>query len=140
MSEYTTLDPHLVKELFANETGYATPKVDIRAVIFQNDQLLLVKEKQDGKWALPGGCADIGLSPTEVAVKEAKEESGFDVHAVKLLAVHDKKCHPHPPSPYHVYKLFIACDIIGGQAKTGTESQIRMMFRLRNSQAQVKCD
>lgn len=162
MSEYTNTDMKIIKDLFANETGYATPKVDIRAVIFKDEQILMVKEKIDGNWALPGGWADIGLSPSEVAVKEAKEESGFDVRAIKLLAVHDKKYHPHPPSPYHVYKLFIECEIVGGQATEGaetsevrffyenglpelsiernTESQIRMVFRLRNTKAQVECD
>lgn len=112
----------VIKDLFANEVGYATPKVDVRAVIFKNDCILLVKEKADGKWSLPGGWGDIGLTPSEVAVKEVREESGFDVKAHKLLAVFDKKCHPHPPSPYHVYKFFIQCDIVGGQAREGIET------------------
>ena len=88
----------VIRDLFANEVGYATPKVDVRAVIFKNDCILLVKEKADGKWSLPGGWGDIGLTPSEVAVKEVREEAGFDVKAHKLLAVFDKKCHPHPPS------------------------------------------
>lgn len=112
----------VIRDLFANEVGYATPKVDVRAVIFKNDCILLVKEKADGKWSLPGGWGDIGLMPSEVAVKEVREEAGFDVKAHKLLAVFDKKCHPHPPSPYHVYKFFIQCDIVGGQAREGIET------------------
>lgn len=112
----------VIRDLFANEVGYATPKVDVRAVIFKNDCILLVKEKADGKWSLPGGWGDIGLTPSEVAVKEVREEGGFDVKAHKLLAVFDKKCHPHPPSPYHVYKFFIQCDIVGGQAREGIET------------------
>lgn len=154
MSQYTTTDMSIIKELFANETGYATPKVDIRAAIFENDQILMVREKSDGKWALPGGWADIGLSPSEVAIKEVKEEAGLDVRTIRLLAVHDKKFHEHPPSPYHVYKLFVQCEIVGGQAAAGTETdavkffgedalpelsterntedQIKMAFRLRN--------
>lgn len=163
MSGHTGTEMKLIEELFANETGYATPKVDIRAVIIKDDHILMVREKMDGRWALPGGWADIGLSPTEVAVKEAKEESGFEVRAIRLLAVHDKKFHPHPPSPYHVYKLFIQCEIIGGQAAIGaetsevkffsendlpeelsiernTESQIRMAFRLSREKEQVECD
>ena len=112
----------VIRDLFANEVGYATPKVDVRAVIFKNDCILLVKEKADGKWSLPGGWGDIGLTPSEVAVKEVREEAGFDVKAHKLLAVFDKKCHPHPPSPYHVYKFFIQCDIVGGQAREGIET------------------
>lgn len=101
---------------FNNEREYITPKVDIRAVVFNDrDEILLVKEKADAKWSLPGGWADIGQSPTETAVKEVLEETGFTVKPVKLLAVLDKRCHPHPPQPDYVYKVFIQCGIVGGE-------------------------
>lgn len=101
---------------FNDKKEYITPKVDIRVVIFnQHKQILLVKEKADGKWSLPGGWADIGLSPTGIAVKEALEETGFTVEAKKLLAVLDKRCHPHPPQLDYVYKIFIQCEITGGE-------------------------
>jgi ADP-ribose pyrophosphatase YjhB (NUDIX family) len=132
LAHHTGMDSEIIKDLFTNETGYATPKVDIRAVIFKNDQLLMVQEKNDGKWALPGGWADIGLSPSEVAVKEVKEESGYDVKAIKLLAVTDYKKHPHPPSPYHIYKLFILCEIIGGEASKGMETSGVQFFAKEN--------
>lgn len=122
MSEYTKVDATIIRDFFANETGYATPKVDIRAVVFQDNKILMVKEKTDKSWSLPGGWGDIGLTPAEVAVKEVQEESGYEVKAVKLIAVMDKKCHPHPPSPYHVYKMFIQCEIVGGEAKEGVET------------------
>ncbi|SDY19519.1 ADP-ribose pyrophosphatase YjhB, NUDIX family [Evansella caseinilytica] len=122
MTKHTDVEMTKITDLFANETGYATPKVDIRAVVFKDEKILLVKETIDGKWSLPGGWADIGYTPGEVAVKETKEEAGFDVKATKLLAVLDKKCHPHPPSPYHVYKIFIRCEIIGGEPMKGTET------------------
>lgn len=122
MAAYTDTKFERIPDLFANETGYATPKVDIRAVVFREGKLLLVREKIDGAWSLPGGWADIGLTPAEVAVKEVREESGFDVKPVRLLGILDKKCHPHPPSPYHVYKIFIRCDITGGQASQGVET------------------
>ncbi|MED4015121.1 NUDIX hydrolase [Sutcliffiella cohnii] len=121
MSQHTDIDNSIIKKLFANETGYATPKVDIRSVVFKENKILLVREN-DGEWSLPGGWGDIGLTPSEVAVKEVKEESGYDVKAKKLIAVMDKKCHPHPPSPYHVYKMFIQCEIIGGKAQSGIET------------------
>ncbi|RDI42184.1 NUDIX hydrolase [Falsibacillus pallidus] len=163
LAEQTKMEKTVIKELFANETGYATPKVDIRAVVFKDEKILLVKEKMDGAWSLPGGWGDIGLTPSEVVVKEVKEEAGLDVKPVKLLGVLDKKCHPHPPSPYHVYKMFIRCEILGGQAKEGmetsavaffaedslpplsvernTESQIRMSFKhLRNPGESVYLD
>lgn len=91
IAEYTEADFSKVKNLFAGESGYQTPKVDVRAVIFKADRLLLVQEKADGKWALPGGWADIGLTPKETAVKEVFEETGFKAEAGKLLAVMDKK-------------------------------------------------
>ena len=101
-------DYHPVKE-------YVTPKVDIRAVIFnEKDEILLVKEKADGKWALPGGWADVGFTPTEVVVKETKEETGYDVRVVRLLAVLDKRCYNHPASPFYLYKFCFQCEILSG--------------------------
>jgi ADP-ribose pyrophosphatase YjhB (NUDIX family) len=101
---------------YHHKKEYITPKVDIRAVIFNDKQeILLVREKADGKWSLPGGWADIGQSPKEVAVKESLEETGFTVEATKLLAVLDKRCHPHPPQLDYVYKMFIQCNILSGE-------------------------
>lgn len=122
MNRYTEVETEKIRSLFAAETGYATPKVDVRGVVFQDDRILLVKERIDGAWALPGGWADIGLSPKEVAVKEVKEESGLDVVPVRLLAVLDKKFHQHPPEPWHVYKMFILCEQVGGRAEAGMET------------------
>ncbi len=147
LSQQTGMEMTVIKDLFASETGYATPKVDIRAVIFKDNKILMVKENSDGSWSLPGGWADIGLTPSEVAVKEVKEESGFDVKAVKLLAVMDMKCHPHPPSPFHIYKMFIQCEVIGGQPMKGVETSAVEFFAenklpplsiARNTQTQIE--
>ena len=95
---------------------YVTPKVDIRAVIFNDkDEVLLVREKVDSRWSMPGGWADVGLTPKEVAIKETKEETGLDVCVERLLAVIDKRCHAHPASPFYIYKMFILCNILGGE-------------------------
>jgi len=95
---------------------YITPKVDIRAVIFNSrDEVLLVREKVDGRWSMPGGWSDVGYTPKEVAVKETKEETGLDVCVERLLAVMDKRCHAHPAGPFYIYKMFILCKIIGGE-------------------------
>ncbi|MFJ8531248.1 NUDIX hydrolase N-terminal domain-containing protein [Bacillus sp. NPDC094106] len=123
MSHYTKTDWEVVEKLFASETGYQTPKVDIRAVIFQNEKLLFVKEKSDGKWALPGGWADIGYTPTEVAAKEVWEETGYKVDHFRLLAVFDKEKHHSSPSISHVYKIFIGCEIVGGEKRTSVETE-----------------
>lgn len=104
-----------IQACFKVEKDYVTPKTDIRAVVFnEKNELLLVREKADGRWSLPGGWADVGFSPKEIAVKEVKEETGLDVRAVKLLAVLDKKCHNHPLATHYAYKIFILCEITGG--------------------------
>jgi ADP-ribose pyrophosphatase YjhB (NUDIX family) len=106
---------------FNRQVGYATPKIDVRAAVFDADKILLVQEKEDGCWTLPGGWADVGVSPSECAVKEVYEESGYHVQIVKLLAVYDRNHirHDHPPLVHHVYKIFFQCELIGG---TPTES------------------
>ncbi|MCD8178235.1 MAG: NUDIX hydrolase [Tannerellaceae bacterium] len=104
-----------INKLYCGQTEYVTPKTDIRAVVFnEKNEILLVRESSDGYWSLPGGWADIGFTPKEVAVKEVKEETGLDVEAVRLLAVMDIKCHPHPAIPYYVYKYFILCRLLSG--------------------------
>ena len=116
MSLLTEQPIETIAVYFNDKKEYITPKVDVRAVIFnEQNQILLVKEQADGKWSLPGGWADIGQSPKEVAVNEVLEETGFESEAVRLLAVLDKRLHAHPPQPDYVYKLFILCKIIGGQ-------------------------
>lgn len=123
MSEHTGLDMQQVKDLFAGEKGYQTPKMDVRGAVFQHGKILMVKENIDGRWALPGGYCDIGLSPAENITKEIEEESGFIVVPTKMLALLDMKKHPHPPQPFHYYKIFIRCEIVGGEAKSGVETQ-----------------
>jgi ADP-ribose pyrophosphatase YjhB (NUDIX family) len=112
-----------VLEMFSRDSGYATPKVDVRGVVFHNDSLLLVRERSDGRWTLPGGWADVGEAPSECVVREVFEESGFQVRVKKLLAVYDRSKHPHdPPFPFHVYKLYFWCEIFGGEATRSNET------------------
>ena len=116
----TTSGPWL--EILRAEKGYATPKVDVRAVVEQNGRLLFMRESQDRLWSLPGGWADIGESPSRVAEREVREETGFDVKASKLLAVYDKARHAHPPELWYCYKLFVRCELHGGAPKRGLET------------------
>jgi len=122
LAELSDTQVEKIKNLFANEIGYQTPKVDVRAVVFKNEEILLVKEKIDGKWSIPGGWADVGLSPSEIAIKEAKEEAGADVMPVRVLAVIDKLKHDYPLSPFHTYKIFILCDLKNSSLSPGTET------------------
>ncbi len=108
--------------LFLNERGYATPKVDVRGGVFSSGRILLVREREDGGWTLPGGWADVGQSAAECVVREIREESGFETRAVKLLAVWDRNKHPHPPIPFHAYKLAFLCELTGGAPRPSTET------------------
>jgi len=104
------------------DTGYATPKVDVRAVILNADShILLVRENGDGRWSLPGGFCDVGESASESACREVFEEVGLEVKAHRLLAFFDKHKHPHPPQIPHTYKVFFHCVITGGDVKQRTD-------------------
>jgi len=114
---------HVISGLFSAQAGYATPKVDVRGVVFRDDQILLVREAQDGFWTLPGGWADPNESPSESVTREISEEAGFTTRAVKLLAVYDRAKHAHePPHAFHVYKLFIHCEIESGEPRPSIET------------------
>jgi ADP-ribose pyrophosphatase YjhB (NUDIX family) len=115
-------DSKKILELFRGESGYATPKIDVRGAVIRQDQILLVRERGDGGWTLPGGWADVGESPAAMVVREVKEESGYDVVPRKLAALFDRNQHPHPPMPSHVYKLFFLCDLTGGEATPSFET------------------
>lgn len=110
--------------LFSGETGYATPKVDVRAAVFDDhEQLLMVRESADGgRWTLPGGWADVNLTAAENAAKEVLEESGYDVQVRKLAAVWDRTRQGHPNAVFSCYKLFFICEPIGGRPATGLET------------------
>ncbi len=99
--------------LFESQSGYATPKIDVRGVLFRDHRILLVREMMDGgKWTLPGGWADVHDSPSAAVEREMREEAGVVVSASKLLAVYDRDLHGHPPFPFHAYKLFFLCDYL----------------------------
>ncbi|WP_034384372.1 NUDIX hydrolase [Deinococcus sp. YIM 77859] len=108
----TGQDAGEVYALLRAERGYLTPKVDVRAVVLNaRGEVLLTQERVDGLWSLPGGWADPGDSPREVAVREVREETGREVRATRLLALLDKDKHPHPPDLWAVYKVFVACEL-----------------------------
>ncbi|MBK3518633.1 NUDIX hydrolase N-terminal domain-containing protein [Carboxylicivirga marina] len=110
---------------------YPTPKVDVRALILnEKDEVLLAKEMMDGKWSIPGGWADIGHSPSEVVVKEVKEETGLESKVERVLAIYDKRCHPHPPQPWYVYKIMFLCKSTGGELRGNFDIEEANWFAL----------
>jgi ADP-ribose pyrophosphatase YjhB (NUDIX family) len=93
------------------DSGYATPKIDVRGAIFDDhERVLLMRERTDGRWSLPGGWADPGDAPSTAVTREILEETGYHASAVKLIACWDRELQAHlPPLPVHVYKLFFLC-------------------------------
>jgi len=126
-ARYSDGELQTIKAMFEGETGPATPKIDVRAAVISENKILLVKERGDG-WTLPGGWVDPGESPSEAAVRETKEESGYDVNAVKLMAIYDRDRQGHPPCPFHVYKLIFLCELVGGSARTSLETEAVSFF------------
>lgn len=101
-----------IEALFAAQAGYATPKVDVRGVVFREERLLLVRGADDGCWTLPGGWADVGERPSEAVEKEVREESGYSVRAVKLLGIQDRR---FELAPWQAYKLFFLCEEVSAE-------------------------
>ncbi|WP_343223928.1 NUDIX hydrolase [Pseudoflavonifractor sp. An187] len=122
VSHQTELPLNKVKDLFCNETGYQTPKIDTRAAMFDQGKILLVQE-HDGRWALPGGWCDVDVSVKENTIKEVKEEAGLDVTADKIIAVQDRSKHNLPVYPYGVCKIFVLCTVVGGHFEENIETQ-----------------
>jgi ADP-ribose pyrophosphatase YjhB (NUDIX family) len=116
--------PGQLKGLWLGDEGYATPKVDVRGGVFDQGGVLLVRERSDGKWTLPGGWVDVGDAPSFAVEREIREESGYLAKAVKLAALFDKNnpAHGHPPGILHIYKLFFLCELTGGTATISNET------------------
>ena len=120
MANLTGDNVESVGSFFADVKDYPTPKVDVRGfVLNERGEILMVRESIDGKWTIPGGWADIGFTPSQMVVKEVREESGIEVSVERLLAVYDKSCHLHPPSPWYIYKMVFLCRVTGGDLNPG---------------------
>jgi ADP-ribose pyrophosphatase YjhB (NUDIX family) len=116
--------PERLRMLFRAEEAYLTPKLDVRAAVFdESGRVLLVRERQDGLWTLPGGWADIGESVAEGAVREVREESGYEVVAERLLGLYERERWGHPVIPHFTLKAVVACRMVGGAA-SGPNTEI----------------
>jgi ADP-ribose pyrophosphatase YjhB (NUDIX family) len=129
MEHYTEAGEDKIRDLFCGETGYQTPKVDVRGAVFKEDAVLLILESQDGRWSLPGGWADVGLSLKENVQKEMREEAGLDVEPTRLVGIFDwlksKKA-----APFAIYKAFMLCDSKGGAFEQNIETEASGFFKL----------
>lgn len=155
LHEYTDIDHSKIRDLFASEKGYQTPKIDIRAAVIKDNKILLVHEKVDSKWSLPGGWADVNTSVSESAIRECFEEAGAVVKTKRIIAIHMGNKHNNHNFPFTIYKIFVECELVEHTFRENTETlgaaffdsdslpelsvernnpdQIRMCFDAKNS-------
>lgn len=147
LREFTGVDEEKIRDLFASETGYQTPKVDIRASVFKDDRILMVREKADGAWSLPGGWADVNTSIRESVVRECLEEAGARVIPKRIIAIHLADRHYDFPYPCSIYKIFVESELIENHFTDNTETLEAGFFSLdslpslsteRNTKEQIK--
>lgn len=127
MAVHADIPVERVQDLFCNEKGYQTPKLDCRAAIFQDDKILLVQES-NGQWALPGGWVEVNLSVKNNTIKEVKEETGLDAIPQRLIALHDRNLHNEPPYAYGICKVFSLCTVTGGEFHENSETLVYEYF------------
>jgi len=121
VAEYSNLDKDALVDMYGQQIGYATPRVDVRAAVFREGELLLVRERMDGGWTMPGGWADVGELPSKSAEREVLEEAGFIVKCRKVIGVYDAN-RIGPLEVFHAYKIVFLCDLQGGEAQTSNET------------------
>ena len=129
IEEKSNINLDKVKDLFCNEKGYQTPKIDTRAVIFKDNKILLTHEN-NGTWALPGGWCDVLETIKTNTIKEVKEETGLDVEAIKIIALQDRNKHNKPVYAYGVCKVFVLCNVLGGNFEKNIETTEIKYFSL----------
>ncbi len=129
VSEHTDFDAAVLADLFHDQTGYATPRVDVRGAVFRDGKLLLVRERLDGGWTMPGGWADVGDLPSRAVEREVWEEAGFRVAARRLIGVYDAN-RLGPLELFHAFKIVFLCDLIDGEARPSNETSEVAFFGL----------
>jgi len=126
-SEKSKLELEPVVRAFESQLGYATPKIDVRAAVFRDSKLLMVRERRDGGWTMPGGWADVGDVPSEAAERETLEEAGFRVKACKIIGVYDAN-RIQPIELFHAFKIVFLCNLIEGEARQSNETSAVAFF------------
>lgn len=121
IAAHSQLDPAALVQVFTSQTGYATPRVDVRGAVFQDGRLLLVRERADGGWTMPGGWADVGDVPSQAAEREVREEAGYVVRARQLIGVYDAN-RVSPMELFHAFKVIFLCELLGGEAQSSHET------------------
>lgn len=121
IADHSLLSRETVMQDFSMQAGYASPKIDVRGAVIKDGRILLVQEQADGRWAMPGGWADIGDVPSAMVAREVKEESGYDVRVIKVIGVYDAN-RLAPMEFFHAYKIIFLCELLGGESKISHET------------------
>jgi len=122
-AHHSGIEVDRLRDSFAAQLGYATPKIDVRAAVLRDGRILLVQERADSRWAMPGGWADVGDLPSQAAIREVREESGFQVRPTRIVGVYDANRAGRPLEFYHAYKIVFWCEIVAGEACTSDETR-----------------
>ncbi len=121
ISEHSELPFDPLLSTFNRQIGYATPRVDVRGAVLTDGKLLLVRERQDGGWTMPGGWADVGDVPSQAVEREVWEEAGLRVKARKVIGVYDAN-RVGPLEIFHAFKVVFLCELLGGQPRPSSET------------------
>jgi ADP-ribose pyrophosphatase YjhB (NUDIX family) len=132
IEHHTDLEKESIQKVLMDHPGYATPKIDVRAAVIKDGKILLVQESTDQCWAMPGGWADVGNTPSEVAIRETKEESGFDVKPIKVIGVYDANRIGGRLELFHAFKIIFLCELISGEATPSDETLDVRFFDFNN--------
>ena len=132
IGHHADLEKESVQKILMEHPGYATPKIDVRAAVMKDGKILLVQETTDNCWAMPGGWADVGDVPSEVAIRECKEESGFDVKPIKVIGVFDANRVGGKLEFFHAFKIIFLSELIGGEATPSDETLDVRFFDFNN--------
>jgi ADP-ribose pyrophosphatase YjhB (NUDIX family) len=116
---------------FAMESGYITPKVDVRAAIFEGDEILLVQDSAERSWSMPGGWADINVSPSKMVEREVLEESGIVSKTIKIIGLYEANHDRDPVSVFHAYKIVFLCERTGGDLRGSEETSAVRYFPMK---------
>ncbi|MGE5123915.1 MAG: NUDIX hydrolase [Acidobacteriaceae bacterium] len=128
-SQHSNLEYPIALTVFHSSIGYATPRVDVRGAVFQGKKILLVRERSDGGWTMPGGWADVGDTPSHAAEREIWEEAGFTAKASKIIGIYDAN-RTGPLELFHAFKIVFLCDLVGGEARPSSETSEAVFFGL----------
>ncbi|SDL30236.1 NUDIX hydrolase [Halarsenatibacter silvermanii] len=148
LREYSSLEKEKAEDLLESEIGYPTPRVDVRAAIFRKGDILMVKEKINDRWSLPGGWADIEWSLKENLIKEAHEEAGVEINPRRIIGVFDRGTKDEEAlSFYGIYKIFVECDFISMDFQENIETSTAKFYgrddlpnisKERNTEEEIK--